>query len=124
MRIEKIGISGFKSLKNFELSDFGNFGIFAGANGSGKSNFFDALKFVSLCISHGLNTSLATYGGFEYIHCFRMKKESARTFKFLIQVLDDLNVRHEYSLIIRKMDCDPHMVESIKIHNSQVGGKA
>lgn len=44
--ITKIKINGFKSLLNTELY-FGPFTCIAGANAAGKSNFFDALMFLS-----------------------------------------------------------------------------
>ena len=117
MEIQKLEICGFKSLKKIELSQLGKFGVFVGANGSGKSNIFDALRFVSLCIRLGLNNALTTFGGFEYIHCYRKRKDSARTFKFLIQV-NELNQNYEYSLTIKNMDTNPHMIEVVKIGNS------
>lgn len=116
MQIKKLEINGFKSLKKLSLTDLGNFGIIAGANGSGKSNIFDALKFISTCITQGLNNALIASGGFEYIHCFRMRKEYARTLKFLIQI-EGFGNTSEYSLIIKNMDSNPHMVEHIKINN-------
>jgi predicted ATPase len=41
--IQRIEISGFKSLANVKLR-LGNFNLFIGTNASGKSNFFDALR--------------------------------------------------------------------------------
>lgn len=117
MEIKKLEISGFKSLNKLILHDVGKFGILAGANGSGKSNIFDALKFISLCITQGLNNALTSFGGFEYIHCFRIRKESARTLKFYINV-EENNISYEYSLTIVDMDSNPHMVEFIRANNS------
>ena len=116
MIITKLEISGFKSIAKVDLSRLGGFNIFAGANGSGKSNIFDALRFVSLCIANGLNNALTAFGGYEYIHCFRFRKDSARTFKFVIQVKES-KVSYEYSLIIKDLDTSPHMVEMVKIEN-------
>ena len=48
MNIKQIRISGFKSIVDMELNELTPYSVFAGANGSGKSNFFDALKFVSM----------------------------------------------------------------------------
>jgi len=41
--ITRIGIENFKSLQSVDLK-LGNFNLFIGANASGKSNFFDALR--------------------------------------------------------------------------------
>ena len=43
--ITNIKINGFKSFHNFEM-DFTSFTVIAGANASGKSNLFDALRFL------------------------------------------------------------------------------
>lgn len=43
--ITHIEITGFKSLKKLKL-DLGQFNLFIGTNASGKSNFFDALRFL------------------------------------------------------------------------------
>ncbi len=119
MQIKKLEISGFKSLKKLNIKDLYHFGIVAGSNGSGKSNIFDALKFISTCITQGLNNALIAYGGFEYIHCFRMRKEYARTLKFLIQI-EDFGNTSEYSLTVKNMDTSPYMLESIKVNNHLV----
>ena len=116
MQIKRLEISGFKSLKKLNIKDLDHFGIIAGANGSGKSNIFDALKFISVCITQGLNNALIAYGGFEYIHCFRMRKEYARTLKFLIQI-ENLGNTSEYSLTIKNMDTSPYMLEYIMVNN-------
>ena len=116
MEITKLEISGFKSIAKVDLSHLEFFNIIAGANGSGKSNIFDALRFVSLCIANGLNNTLSAFGGYEYIHCFRLRKESARTFKFLIQVKES-NLCYEYSFVVKNMDTAPHMVEAVKIES-------
>ena len=60
MEITKLEISGFKSIAKVDLSHLEFFNIIAGANGSGKSNIFDALRFVSLCIANGLNNTLSS----------------------------------------------------------------
>ena len=41
--IKEIGIEGFKSLEKVRL-ELGGLNLFIGANASGKSNFFDALR--------------------------------------------------------------------------------
>ncbi|TQF71892.1 AAA family ATPase [Pseudoalteromonas luteoviolacea] len=52
MRLKSVFISEFKNLKKFDISFFGDsfIDIFVGKNGTGKSNFFEAL----ICIFHHL----------------------------------------------------------------------
>jgi predicted ATPase len=42
-RLEKISITGFKNLKNFEVTDLKKINYFIGASGAGKSSVFELL---------------------------------------------------------------------------------
>ncbi len=53
--IQRIEIQGFKTFRDVAL-DLGPFNLLIGANGSGKSNFLDALRFLQ-GIGHGLTIS-------------------------------------------------------------------
>ena len=44
MKLKKIHIKNFKSLKDVEIDDIGDLNIFIGKNNSGKSNIFEAIK--------------------------------------------------------------------------------
>jgi len=44
MKIEQIKIHDFKSIVELELKDVSSFSIFAGSNGVGKSNIFEAIE--------------------------------------------------------------------------------
>jgi AAA15 family ATPase/GTPase len=47
--ITRIELDGFKTFKDFEV-ELGLFEVIVGANGSGKSNVFDALRLLSALI--------------------------------------------------------------------------
>lgn len=51
--LTRLEVDGFKNLLDFEL-DFGPFTCVAGPNGVGKSNLFDAIRFLSLLTDHTL----------------------------------------------------------------------
>lgn len=51
--LTRLEVDGFKNLLGFEL-DFGPFTCVAGPNGVGKSNLFDAIRFLSLLADHTL----------------------------------------------------------------------
>ena len=78
MKINKIKISGFKSIADVELNDLTPFSVFAGANGAGKSNFFDALKFLSTVVTLGATQAIRQFHGYDNIHCFKHRKNKAR----------------------------------------------
>ena len=86
MHINKIKISGFKSIADIELNDLTPYSVFAGANGAGKSNFFDALKFISMVVSQGATQALRHFNGYEHVHCFKHRKDKARTFSTEIKI--------------------------------------
>ena len=48
MKIKRLVIENFKSIKRIELTEPNPFTVFVGPNGSGKSNIFEALEFVNL----------------------------------------------------------------------------
>lgn len=49
--LTRLEVDGFKNLLGFEV-DFGPFNCIAGPNGVGKSNIFDAIRFLSLLADH------------------------------------------------------------------------
>lgn len=51
--LTRLEVNGFKNLLNFSV-DFGPFTCIAGPNGVGKSNLFDAIRFLSLLTNHSL----------------------------------------------------------------------
>ena len=52
--LTRLEVNGFKNLVNFSL-DFGPYTCIAGPNGVGKSNIFDAIRFLSLLTDHTIN---------------------------------------------------------------------
>ena len=101
-----------------EITDLSPFSVFAGANGSGKSNFFDALDFVSVFVRYGIENALHEHGGFANIHS--VKRQGADSKKFCFEIECDLcedpsetpSVFH-YSLCIHNLDRDPYIEESL-----------
>jgi len=62
MRINKLEISGFKSLGNIQLEEPGRFTVFVGPNAAGKSNIFEALEFLSFCNSMDAWEAMSFFG--------------------------------------------------------------
>ncbi len=65
--IKRLKISNFKSIDTLELHDVGPFSVFAGANGTGKSNFFDALAFFQKVVVSGAVEAIRSSGGSEFV---------------------------------------------------------
>jgi predicted ATPase len=120
--IQSLKISHFKSIDRLELRDINDFSVFAGANGSGKSNFFDALNFVSHFMRHGITDALRWQGGFDNIHSLQQDGD-ARRFEFEIEctlpsgVQDNLiESQYKYQLIINSLESEPEINEQLFIN--------
>src|SRR5574341_1119372 len=60
--ITHVSVKGFKSLASVEV-ELGPLTILVGQNSTGKSNFIDALRFVSDALSYNLERAVADRGG-------------------------------------------------------------
>ena len=119
--IRRLKIENFKSIDSLEVEGLAPFSVFAGANGSGKSNFFDALDFVSLFVRGGIEIALREHGGFENIHSRKREGEDAKTFSFEIEcdLLEQKEV--DYSLSINNLDGEPGIREELVLDEEQIG---
>ncbi|WP_069472236.1 AAA family ATPase [Candidatus Marithrix sp. Canyon 246] len=118
--IQYLKISNFKSIEMLELRNIKDFSVFAGANGSGKSNFFDALDFVSRFMRHGIIDALRWYGGFDNIRSIQANEDYARLFEFEIEWQDEEEVQYKYQLIINSLDSDPEINEKFLINKETI----
>jgi len=112
MGIKRLEIAGYKSIDSVELTDLPNYCVFTGANGAGKSNFFDALKFASTVIDDGAVKAIRQFHGYERIHCVKRRKEKARTFRFVCNI-ELPKTCADYSLDVYQMDQDPELHERL-----------
>ena len=83
--ITSLSIHNYKSLRNVHLDDIPPFCVLVGANASGKSNFADALDFLSLVFRDGLAHAVRTKGGYENI-CFRRARRSKAGLEFDVSI--------------------------------------
>ena len=95
MEIKKIQIKNFKSIKEITLEDVSPLMVLVGANGSGKSNFVDAIKFFSLCLERGVEDAVRQAHGIDNI--LNELSESSPSFHAVIRHEDRL---YDYSLEI------------------------
>jgi len=122
MRIKYLEIKNFKGIVNAKLENITNFAVFAGANGSGKSNFFESLEFVRDIITNGAKEAIKKHGGYEHIHSHKLRDKNAKKFYFKIKLLLD-NVLFEYELEIKNLNKTPSLIEIIKKNNYEVAKK-
>ena len=92
----RIEIDGFKTFEGFGV-DLQPFSVIGGANAAGKSNLFDALRFLSRLAEADIRTALQDLRG-EPHELFRLGSNgfSASAMKFAIEVLLDPSVKDPY----------------------------
>lgn len=82
-RIDHITINGFKSIKRLEKFPLNRLNLLIGANGSGKSNFLDALGFFAAIQEYGsLPRVVARVGGADRLLHFGSKVTKKMEFEF------------------------------------------
>ena len=92
--ITKIKINGFKSFQNFEM-DFTPLTVIAGANASGKSNLFDALKLLSnLAETDNIKKAFKVQRG-EFLELFTQFGEDnfAKEIQFVVEMLVNKTIK-------------------------------
>ena len=114
--IHTLKIENFKSIDSLKIKGIAPFSVFAGANGSGKSNFFDALDFVRLFVNAGIETALREHGGFANIHSAKRYAPNSKKFSFelkcdLLENQEETPTAFHYLLSIDNLDSEPEIEE-------------
>jgi predicted ATPase len=99
----EIEIQNFKSLRSVKIP-FKRLSYFCGPNASGKSNFAEALDFVSNVFRNGLQHAVAEKGGF-YNMCFRRIRRTKGAIAFRIvgreKLTKEISVQYEVKFSFR-----------------------
>ena len=64
MQIERIAIKNYRCFRNIALRDLSSMTVVVGANGSGKSSFFDVFTFLKDALSQNAASAVARRGGY------------------------------------------------------------
>ncbi|MGB6064527.1 MAG: AAA family ATPase [Desulfomonilaceae bacterium] len=101
-RIKSVEISNFKSLSDVRV-DLEPFTVFVGTNGSGKSNFIDALAFVQECLADSVETALNRRGGWQHVMNRAKDLTSGSTvpgirFSLLIELASDVTAEYTFEI--------------------------
>lgn len=84
--LTRIEIDGFKTFEHFAL-DLQPFSAIVGPNASGKSNLFDAIRFLSLLAQHDVRTAMQGVRGRPEELFRRTQEGSAERMSFAVEVL-------------------------------------
>jgi len=80
MKIRRLHIENYKSLKTVAFDLNKDINIFIGKNNSGKSNLIDSLLFLSTLMESNVNNAISNYGGYKEL-VFGKVTRSKMTFK-------------------------------------------
>ena len=112
MSLQSLHIKNFKSIVNIKIDNVPNFSVFAGTNGSGKSNIFEALEFVRDVVRSGVLYATKKHNGYENIHSHKLKGDNAKKFKAILEFKINEN-SYLYDLEIRSWNKNPFLIEKI-----------
>ena len=122
--IRTLEIGNFKSIDSLRIHALSPFSVFAGSNGSGKSNFLDALDFVSVFIRHGIEAALQKHGGVQNIRSRTRQASASGQFSFNIEcefVDEQERVSvFNYSLRVHGLSQEPVPEEFLDINGDRV----
>ena len=122
--IRTLEIGNFKSIDSLRISGLSPFSVFAGANGSGKSNFIDALDFVGIFVLHGIDAALQKYGGINNIRSRKRVGSKAGRFDFRIECnfVDELGLESvfDYSLRVHGLYEQPEPEEFLSVNGDRL----
>lgn len=94
--ITKIEIDGFKTFRNFEI-EFSPFTVIAGANASGKSNLFDAIRLISRLAETDLKIAFNEQrGSSNELFTLYGSDEMAELMKFAVELLVNKKVKDNW----------------------------
>ncbi len=130
--LTRVEIDGFKSFENFSI-DLPPFAVVVGANASGKSNFFDALRLISRLAEADFSEAARAVRGRPH-ELFRLHADGTRSprMNFAVEVLMDRDiidtfsvshklksnrVRYEIGLAMQKDDASP--IERVVVVHEQ-----
>lgn len=122
MSIKSIQIKNFKSIVDITIDDISTFSVFAGSNGSGKSNLFEALEFIRDVVRNGANEAIKKHNGYENIHSHKLKASNAKKFyaKLTLEINGDCYI---YELEIKNLDKKPSIFETVTKNSIDIAKK-
>lgn len=69
MELTGIHLTNFKMFRDVKLDRMTRYAVFVGANGAGKTSFFDVFGFLKDCLQQNVRAALAKRGGFREVLC-------------------------------------------------------
>lgn len=119
MGLTSLHIKNFKSIVDFKVDNIPDFSVFAGTNGSGKSNIFEALEFIRDVVRNGVQNATKKHNGYENIHSHKLKGDNAKKFKAILEFkINEHN--YAYDLEIREWNKKPFLLETVMKNDTEI----
>ena len=83
--LRNLRITNYKSIDSLRLDALAPFSVFAGANGSGKSNFFAAMEFVTKILRFDVDYALRNHGGYDSVRSLKRRSPRNTRFEFSLE---------------------------------------
>lgn len=96
MQIEGIDIKNYRLFREISLNDLPRMTVVVGANGSGKSTFFDVFTFLKESLTENVSVAVARRGGFREL----VSRDSAGHIEFTIKFRESGGRLVTYQLVI------------------------
>ena len=118
--LRNLRVANYKSIDSLRLDGLAPFSVFAGANGSGKSNFFDAMEFVTKLLRFDVDFALRSHGGYDSVRS--LKRRSPRNTRFEFAIECDLPIpftngegqtTSRYELVVHNLPESPAIEERL-----------
>jgi len=119
MSLKSIRIQNFKSIIDVNITIVSSFSVFAGANGSGKSNFFEALEFIRDIIKNGTVEATKKHNGYENIHSHKSRNVNTKQFIATLEI--DLNGDiYKYRMEVKELNKNTLLLEEVLKNNIEI----
>lgn len=123
MSIKSLKIKNFKSIVQVDIKKIPNFSVFAGSNGSGKSNIFEALEFIRDVVRNGAKEAIKHHNGYENIHSHKLRDANAKKFYTKMEIVLGED-SYSYELEIKELDKAPSIYETVIKNSVEIAKKS
>ena len=111
MKLEKIRLKNFKTFQDAEMSNIPAFCIIVGANGSGKTSFFDVFGFLKDCLMNNVAKAIRNRGGY---HELVSRGHDDESIQIELQYRTEINKRNRLVTYLLEIGLDEHKKISVK----------
>lgn len=105
MKLERIRLKNFKTFQNAEMSNIPAFCIIVGANGSGKTSFFDVFGFLKDCLLSNVSKAVRNRGGY---HELVSRGHDGESIQIELKYRTEINNRNRLVTYILELGVNEH----------------